>query len=355
MFLMSVLIFWLLLQHGREQQKSLLESYALTLNQVNTEQLAILISGKNLIALQAKINQLSQQDRVLEAVIYNVDNQILVQSGRSQTSTAEYKEYSHAITLDQNLLGTLNITLDTQLQSPSYFGLLIFLLCGGFCLLIFSLWQARIVGINHSAAKPQKADIIEESKENPRQSGKADNPCHRILAMIKLGAMNTLFEQLNAQSRNQQLELLEDALVKVVKLYSGEIVAIDKDSALLDFKSNSLTDACFQAVCCAHLLQQTAVRQKWFLQPQVTISSAKASSDIAGRLIQSHRIHNNQEQQPILLIERDIVKNSELEKRVDFGVQGEAEEIFVSFKAFHKGYHQLLENQLDRVLLAKNI
>ncbi|MFT7223627.1 MAG: putative membrane protein affecting hemolysin expression [Cellvibrionaceae bacterium] len=342
--MINVLILLLLIQHGRQQQASLLDNYGSTLTRINSGQLAILMNGKNLIGLQAQINQLSQQDRVLSAAVYDVGNHILVQSGSAKIPDFGHKEYSQAITLDQNLLGTLSITLDTRWSLPYFYLALIFALaCAGYYPLTLLLRQLKTLDITTPGDAPDRGT-------NQSNNNNKEDKYQHVLAIIKLAAIEKLFSQLSAQSREHQLVLLQNALVKVTALYSGTLSVIDEETLVIDFGSSSLTEASFQAICGTYLLQQAASRQQWLIIPKSVITSRGDHTDITHRIQQYHLITEHHKQSSSLLVEKPLLATGELESRVEFGSDEHPQLSVVAFKKFRQNYHRLLENQLVRIL-----
>jgi hypothetical protein len=202
---------------------------------------------------------------------------------------------------------------------------------------------------NHRMEPSQEVSTTVEPIKDVGNSEKTVDKCQRILTTVKLGIKGNLFEQLDAQTRDQQLQDLGDILIKTTSLYSGELFVVDEDTLLLYFENHSIVDAGFQAICCAYLLQQATERKKLLLTPRVTISERNGIVDVAHKAAQSHLICD-QNQSSDFLIEKNLLENTELAERIEFLHSDNIKEAFVLFKGFRQNYLQLLKNQLERIL-----
>ena len=303
-----------------------------------SSQLSVPLGANNLIGIQALLRDFSEQNKVLKVTVYDVDNRILVQAGRIMAEQDNTKDFTHPINLDQTLLGSVTISLDMNTSQtgliPLYFLVAL--------LLTLALTATSFTIPSLSLPPNLTARDIEATNAATVETASS-------FLSIKLLNIEKLYQQLNAQTRQQELEKLQTAIHAVLKLYSGKQILACNDQVILSFESTSLHQAILHALCSAHLLQKTREQQAHLLAFNLTVSIPKQELNITSKVVQN-RLLSKDSSQGNILIEQEVLELSQLRNRVihkPWSVNPACSLRLI--EGFDETYQQLLDKQANLI------
>ena len=285
---------WLLTQQQQQQQQRLIDHYGNSIIQLSSQQLRLSLSNRNLIGLQSALDDLSQQQRVINAIVYDVNNQILVQAGNTSGQyTQPHKSLTTTIAIDNTVLGSLTLTLDTHTPEQRGLALLTVLLftatlLGG--LHITASYQRRDTVLQTTSPQTTAAPATQQEQAKPRKAAQAapsypkTPTTYTILLVLHLQNLDKLYRQLNAETRQQALGQLQSTLKNILTLYSGEQIATAADSLIIKFDSSDRKNAILNALCSAYLLDKTGEQQQWRLSFSSLIFDSTTELDACATL-----------------------------------------------------------------------
>jgi len=207
--------------------------------------------SQDMLSLRASLQDLTRHPQVVGATIHDVENRLLVQSGfgTGRFQASDYRRYSAPVALDDKVAGHLQLTLKPARLNHwdwQFFGL------WGLVVALAALlpwWRRR----TNPAPQADSAKLAEQ--ENPANQPQALPPDPIQLRLrLQLVNLQSLFNQLNRNSFNRQLELFEQQLKDVMALYGGRFQALSEDTLLIDFSGEQTSDCAFRALCSAQLL-----------------------------------------------------------------------------------------------------
>ncbi len=336
---------WLINAHHSQQQQ-ILAAYGNTTSQLATSQLSVSMGNNNLIGLQSLLNDLVKQERVVNAIIYDVDNKIIVQSGNIDTLTPEsHKAFTVPITLDNTILGSLTITFDSQITKNHWLILLLALTA------ILPIAISLFLIVKRTPDKPLSEHKITKATEILTDTP-IDTPAvkiaNRSLLVVHIHTLDKLYQQLNAEARQKQFNKLQITIKKVLTLYSGKQVAVSPDCIILSFEDSDMTACSFSALCCAHLLREYSEQQQWLIHLSAILYSEKDDFDAAYNLPILRQYLNTVKKSGELLITAHLVDNSNLNKRLQ--LEDSNQNNFKKVIGFSDNYENLLKNQLSHLI-----
>lgn len=305
-------------QISREQlQQELRNHYGQALADTAAEQSVVAMLSNDLLSLQALLEDIAKNPRVVGATLHDVDNQLLVQGGLRPDQFPDNKHlrshYSAPISLDNALAGSLTVVLAPPVIAsalsyapPIIITLLLAILGAGVL-----LWRQRIIAkltqVNRQASKPLPivtsdlkatsnikvtSDIKastntqltsrdrltsgNNAQADTQTSNTAGKASTRSSEAYKAEPVSDL-PQLQEEREHVQLQLnclglkklnqtlardrykalvftLESRIDCALKLYGGTLVAIDSDNFTLDFSADTQEAASFNALCASFLL-----------------------------------------------------------------------------------------------------
>lgn len=354
LLLLLSLLLWLLINSGRQQQLQAVDRYGATITRMTASQLAVPMNAENRIALQAMLTEITQYDTIEQAVIHDLDSRIVVQSGNPGISDGTRKEYTRAITLDETLLGSFTLSLNSGIGRSGGFYMGLF----GLLLLLLTVAMATVlIAISRSKARDHCRQTHRDAgKHNQDQSGAAipaarhfDNAIvpHRAVVILQLDTIDTLFRQLNSEARQQELARLENTLQKILTFHSGQLVALGERVIIAGFDNPDKDEAVFQALCCAWLVQQTSQKQQWLLQITALISTACDRVSLADLSV-IRCLCRRENKRPLLLITDRLLNDVNLSKRLLCRKTDKHTNNGISHvEGFANNYQQLLNRQLS--------
>ncbi|MBX2809258.1 MAG: hypothetical protein KTR20_11565 [Cellvibrionaceae bacterium] len=354
------------LSHAQATQhrQHLLSDHAASLAKLAAKPLAIAMSDKDLISLQALTNELATQGLVTQALIYDLDNRILVKSSKPGISAQQQlsaPQHHQPISLDNSLLGALVIKLDDNSKASPSLGLLTL----GLLALATAIYAAITLQRQGYAQASDKTDASQRCNKTPKvPDTQGDTPQtisrSNIAApietqlVIQLHGVDKLYQQLNSVTRQHQLTQMQTGLEQILSLYSGRQLATTPDSVLLSFSDKDATESHFKAICSAYLLSAMAREQHWLLHPTLIVYTQQHSPRIDTLLAQPlpNRPPENTPAMPVF-ITRDCLDTTALGTRLALTTQNQTTQHpgdLIELNGFSPRYTHLLQNQLQHLL-----
>lgn len=234
--------------------------------------------SQDLISLQAILQDITQQPRVSAAAIYDVENQLLVQSGAGDIPQ-HYTQlnFTAAITLDTHIAGHLTVTLALPPTRHIYARYLII-----WTLAVLVAMLICTLGYRHlNRARPPQSDAPAPEEDEARagtEAAQSDDAAARaeaegaetavqaaIQVELELLNIDTLQQQLSLHGYQQCLYRFNQLMQGILALYAGEKIRTDHGCLTFRVSADSLDDASFYGICIGHLActlsqQQTSPR-----------------------------------------------------------------------------------------------
>lgn len=331
---------WLINYDGQQQQQQLIRYHGQIVNKLTVNQLATTMANKDLIGMQSLLQRLTQQNSIVNAVISDVDNNVMVQSGTvSGRPLASHESFTTPIAIDSSLLGSLTTTVNIEFRPNR--GLLLVIIIGS--LLPFIL-LSRYLLKNHLIAKivtSKSTDTIQKTSEAATDAKTTQIYC---LLVIQLHGLDKISKQLNAAARNKEFEILDKLLNNSLTLYSGEKIALNQSCIVLKFSDKD--QYIFNATCCAYLLLEAAKKMRMLIKLSATCYCSSNTLSLQQEIPPLINLN----QAGTILINSTDLDNHLIEERLIF----EAIEAthFIKIVGFSKRYQELLNNQVGYLLSA---
>lgn len=210
--------------------------------------------SQDMISLQVVLQELTRHPRVVGATIHDVENRLLVQSGfaPADARSGQFRHYSASVALDDNIAGHLQLAMTPV--SLSVWDRQFFILWGLLIVIAAALpWAPQV----RAALQPPRASAPHYPSPDPEEGPEPaapDEPSARLRLRLQLANLTQLYRQLNRESFNRQVTRFEKQLHGVLSLYSGQRLALSRDTLLIDFVGENHSDCAFRALCSAQLL-----------------------------------------------------------------------------------------------------
>jgi uncharacterized membrane protein affecting hemolysin expression len=331
---------WLINYSSQQQQQQFISSHGQIINKLTANQLATRMASRDLIGMQSLLQRLAQQKSIVNAVIYDVNNQVVVQAGTvSGVSVLSYRSFTTPIAIDNSLLGSLTTTVNIEFKTDNW--LLLVVIVGSlspFILLSRYLIKSNLIlkpAISHPANaihKPAAATIQTKATQTYG------------LLLIQIYDLDKISKQLNAQSREKEFATLDKLLNDSLSLYSGEKIALNQSCIVLKFTDEDKDKYVFNATCCAYLLLEAAKKMRLFLKLSATLYSSSNTISLQQEIPQL--VHLSYADRILI---NDIDLNYRLLKeRLIFEAIEKSH--FIKVTGFSDSYQKLLDNQLRYLL-----
>ena len=325
-----------------DKQNTLLENrYGEQVSRTAANKLKSATINNDLISMQAELKELTQKETIVSATIYDLNNQVKVQSGAPNDilkNSQEYSFFSTPITQDETVLGQLTISLlkmkdSTAIALPS---IAIFLSA-----LFALIWL--LVNTIKSPQKNHRAEETDPTVDEITQSTEIEKTTVNLLLQLK--NIDTIFQQLSKEVRNEKLSEIKSTIEPALKLYSGKLNAVDRGCLFISICNDDKQQAILNALCCAGLINKIATEQQWLVQTNTVIYSAddvKIKNLNFEQLIAPLHYMSHHKDREIYI---ENVLTESIKDR--FTVQAPNTKItnFVSINEFSEKYQKLLENQ----------
>lgn len=331
---------WLTNHDNRQQQQQFINAHGVIVNKLTVNQLATTMANKDLIGMQSLLQRLTQQKSIVNAVIYDVNNTVIVQSGiiNGQPSVSQ-QSFTTPIALESSLLGSLTTTVDIAFKPKNW--LLLVIIIGSvlpFILLSRYILNIESTPINNTAASTDNKQQITEAvveKDYANAYG---------LLLIQIHDLEKISKQLNAQARNKEFETLDKLLKNILTLYSGEKVALNQGCIALKFSDKDKDKYLFNAICSAYLLLESAKKRRLFIKLSATLYSPSNKISLQQEIPQLINLSQTDK----ILINNNELDCHLLEERLMFEeIEGSHFKKVIGFSPSHQ---KLLDNQLTHLL-----
>ncbi len=301
---------------------------------------------KDPISLQAVTRNIAEKSAVITVIAYDIENTIL-----AQTSLNEDKPLTHftaPVTISNHIAGSITIGIDTEqlIGKSNQLGLLLttllliatIIICYRKCL---KQHDTPIKKEINNTLSPNDVDTMTHSLQN-------NEAYQKTILIIQLTNVNEIYQQLNAESRKQQLDSLEEIIKPVLSLYNGNIVTITNDSIILDFNKPS-KDNTFNALCAGHLIININQKQpKSFITINAIVQENHQDQSLNNALKQGQQNSSIKLEPNQLAIQNILVDEFDLGKRLAVE-EDEVRSHIKIVKAFKGNYANLIDNQLSNL------
>ncbi len=221
----------------------------------------------DLVSLQVILSDVDENDAVVNATIHDVENNLLVQSGsrNNYKPSQQLASFAAPITLHNSIAGYVTITLDLNSHSPLTKNLLWLFTLLAASLMAMTLCYAYFVRSKQTELVLNQRTIpivetplsVNESPDDENTFYDTPQEQHHVQLIICLSNYQELSKQLNSKSFRGINQRLEQQLIGVLALYSGDIAYFEQHFAHIQITSNeSAADATFKGICAALLLQK---------------------------------------------------------------------------------------------------
>lgn len=252
--------------HNRSAQYN--QHYVQALSMLAASQAADSMFSSDLVGLQMLAQDVAKQPYVIRSAIFDVENNLLAQSG-APTLNPEYSfDFTSPIILENAIAGYATVIthppywLSTQQTLFFVFTMMVF---GGlgFWSLIGS--GAIVIEPRRSMAPPDteqtQKDISsdDEAQIETETSIESQTPESHVYAVIHVKNLAVLQEQLSGDNYRKTLGRLERIISDVLALYSGRDFYLQDNAYILALPyHDSASEAYFRAICCAYLVLEIA-------------------------------------------------------------------------------------------------
>lgn len=334
-----------------QQQQALLnnsvEQYGERIAKLTADQVISSILNNDAISLQAVAQNIHSRSIASSVVIYNISNDILAQTNPSHHAAAnDIRHHTAPVVSNNNIIGSVTIgisaaSLTTPSDRPISLTLTLLLLIAMGCFYI----KGRQSHHKEVASNTQIKDDLHVSPESTPST--IDTNINTFFLTLKIHNINQLYQQLNAELRQQQLLILEQHISDAINLYGGKKHVINYDSVTLSFeKTEDILNTLFSAELILQLNTQTQdsiIILSALIQHQNTDDTLYHSLDCARK---SFSITTPQHG---LFINAALSNNEQLNSRVVLDTC-ESPKIF-RIASLTQSYQKLLDKQLQKLQL----
>ncbi len=326
---------WLVSYDNNKQQKRFISYHGALVNKLMVEQLAPAMANNDLIGMQSLLQNLGQQQNIVNAVIYDINNTVIVQSGTiNPRPLASHYSFTTPIVLENSHLGSLTTTINVRFQTKSWLFLVILIVAAlPLLLLVHSLFKEQSINIANEKS-PAQADNTETDIPPPLIDG---------FLLIKIHTLDKVYKQLNAQARNREFKTLDTLLNHVLTLYSGERIALSEDIIIVKFSREDKNKLLFDATCSAYLLLELVKEKRLFTKLSAILYGHQRNISLSADIPLLSQLH-----QPDSIFVSSLLDDEALEAKVVF--EKSNEHSFQKITGFSESHQTLLSNQLSQLL-----
>jgi uncharacterized membrane protein affecting hemolysin expression len=243
----------------------------------------------DLVSLQVILSDVAENPDVANATIHDVENNLLVQAGRTASASRRqeiyHRHFTAPVTLHNSIAGYVTVSLDlasvagVQIQLYWLFGFMAILLIA---LILSALYFGR--SWNIPLTMPRPTIPIVDSPPKPEQKRGEETPSPkpafpRVELIVQFHNLRELADQLDSKSFRSVSRRIEEQFRGILALYAGQLIQLDASQARIAFPNpHSHSDAPFQAVCSARLLL-TLNRQSVQFPLRISILICQRDSD----------------------------------------------------------------------------
>ena len=295
-----------------QQQQTAQENHARRLAQIVSRQLITPITSQNWVSLQSLLNDIAQPPSIVNASLYDDQNNLLVQAeDRDGTTSTPLKTFSYSFNIGPQSGARLDITLlkntNVSLLWPSLLGLLFL------CSISAGFYYANKNYINHRDTNNNYAN--KRSTPSVSQQPLADRKDRgQIILTIKLLSLDRVYRQLNAGARQQQLRQIDTCINDILAQHSGQAISVATPGILIVTFGGHEQQACFdRAFRSAVQLCQHSRDHQWIVKPSCLLSHTATKHTCAN----IHTLKNNRhESHEGIYINTDTIDNTLLNDNI---------------------------------------
>lgn len=257
-----------------QQTARLFEEYGDALATLTAQRAIDSVVTGDLVSLHAVLQDVIAQERAVFASAHGVDGALLVQAGEPFQS-GPTAQFAATIPLQEDRAGRINVTLDRDFQGDQ---LLRWSMIGTGALLALMavlalyesyghFWQLRTKSLarrtgdttDPSSARHEADVEADELGTNRDTSPIVSSNDHAARCVLTLSVLNsgTLEQTISGELFEGVIAAFEHKLKHVVSLYGGKITryaAIESDCTVEFYADERTSEALFQSICAAYLL-----------------------------------------------------------------------------------------------------
>jgi uncharacterized membrane protein affecting hemolysin expression len=340
---------YLFSQQQQNTASGFIDQYGESIAKLTADRVASSTLNQDAISLQAIAQNISNQSIATSVVIYTIDNTILAQANDTNTSIQQtISHFTSPIVSSNNIIGSVTIGISPALflippQLPITLILSILLVT---CLAITyykNQRQLQIPFINKPVEESEPTSILDTNTDLDNSA-----PSTTILLTLKIQNLGILYQQLNGESRKQQLKQLEKSINHALTLYNGNRLITTSDSITLGFNHKG-DDNIFNALYSGELilkLNEKTPSSIIILNAMIQIEDSNDS--LSHTLDSARKCSSATENKHALFITQTLIDTYQLDARLALeNVPNSSGTLKISHLKGH--YKVLLENQLNQL------
>jgi len=351
-----------------QSHDKLLQNYGVTVSNIAAKQAVDAAFNHDLVRLHVILNELTSLSNIKIATIYDVDNNLMIQSGNPDTTLPSGQTFSSPIALSQSIAGYLSVTFEQtehNTQALAWFmALLIFALlaASGWLLLhgkalVFN-WQIpakrgaskqtqtntnlRDASNNADNKEKKLTSSVEGAaiETNTESDGTIAQPNEHGYATITITNLGQLAKQLSPNTLRDTLEHCQSIFSDILALYGGSQIDIQKTGFVLRFDApnGEQQEPLFRACCSAYLIIHLIKK----MQRVPLELSAHIHTDNTNTFSAQTYSDN-------VLLHCDIYKQTQLKSRLSIISCPNTPDL-LCIDSFAQPYQNLLKNQLSQLI-----
>ncbi len=219
---------------------------------------------QDLVSMRANLQSVVDNPGVLTATIYDVENNLVVQAGKSQP---EGIDFSAPITIHESLAGYVTIKLNPETwpagRPMQLVQIIVFSCIALAALFIYMSKSIQWEGIAlpdkwRFLARPPNAgteDDITQDENEPHSEANEISVRNKAYVALCIKNIGTLQQQLNGSAFRNTFNLVEEMIEAIMHLYGADDWRWHNDRYLIEFQTEGENNqALFNAACAAQLM-----------------------------------------------------------------------------------------------------
>jgi hypothetical protein len=330
-------------QQHHASMSQLIHEYGDSITQLSADQVVTSLLNGDAISLQAAAQNIINKSIASSVIIYNVNNVILAQANGEDMPT-DTEHYTSPIVSGNNIIGSITIGISATLftiknDQTITFIILFFLLVAMIIVYIKAQQHATIPETDNKTITTMSTGSENSNTLHPQ----------RIFLVLHIQNINTLYQQLNAELRAQQLDQLDNNIQHALRLYSGEAISTTDDCIILGFNHHDkeqISNALYSGSLIIKLNQQSPDS---VITINGLIQSHHGNHPLSKRLHGARKSMASTEHQHTLFISQTLIDEYQLQSKIDID---NPEGSSTPLKICHlKGHYQLfLDKQIQKLM-----
>ena len=222
--------------------------------------------SSDLVGLQMLAQDVAKQPYVVRAALFDVENNLLAQSGNTAHHTSHSFRFTSPIILDTAIAGYATVATHPPHWLSKQQAVLFIMMMGLFGGLgVWSLIRTGAIVLEPKSERPAppvpqtvayEEDAAAEQVEEVDQEAIDEGA---VYAVIHVKNLTVVHDQLSGDNYRKTLARLEKIISDVLALYSGRDFYLQGNAYVLAMPyQESASEAFFRAICCAHLVLEIA-------------------------------------------------------------------------------------------------